>query len=127
MRKTLRPINTARAHKAALAEINALLTATKLTRAQEERLELLGILVNDYEDRAFPLDERDPVDLLEGHMQNSGRTQKDLAALVGGTLASLILSRRRAMSLDVIRKISTAWGVPADLLIKPYALTAKRA
>jgi HTH-type transcriptional regulator/antitoxin HigA len=127
MRKALRPIHTARAHKAALAEIDALLTATKLTRAQEERLELLGILVNDYEDHAFPLDERDPVDLLEGHMQNSGRTQKDLAALVGGALASLILSRRRAMSLDVIRKISDAWGIPADLLIKPYALTAKRA
>jgi HTH-type transcriptional regulator / antitoxin HigA len=42
-------------------------------------------------------------------------------------MASLILSRQRAMSLEVIRKISEAWGVPADLLIKPYNLTRRRA
>jgi HTH-type transcriptional regulator/antitoxin HigA len=123
----IRPIHNARDHKAALAEINALLTAGRLTKAQGDRLEVLTVLVNDYEDRAFPAGEADPVELLEWHMQNSGRAQKDLADMVGRALASLILSRQRAMSLDVIRKISEAWGIPADLLIKPYELAAKRA
>jgi HTH-type transcriptional regulator / antitoxin HigA len=50
-----------------------------------------------------------------------------MAVLIGPALASLILSRQRALSLEAIRKISTAWGIPADLLIRPYALTAKRA
>ena len=124
---SIRPIRTARGHKAALAEITALLAADKPTKDQEDRLEVLTVLVNDYEDRAFPIEAMDPVDLVQAHMQNSGRSQKDLAALVGRALASLILSRQRAMSLEVIRKISAAWGIPADLLIKPYALTAKRA
>jgi HTH-type transcriptional regulator/antitoxin HigA len=123
----IRPIHNARHHKAALAEIDALLAAEKPTKDQAARLEVLTVLVGDYEDGAFPVDEADPIELLEAHMRNSGRGQKDLADLVGRALASLILSRQRAMSLDVIRKIGAAWGIPADLLIKPYELAAKRA
>jgi HTH-type transcriptional regulator/antitoxin HigA len=118
----IRPIRTAHDHKAALAEIDALLAVAKLSRSDDARLEVLTVLVSEYEDRTFPLDATDPVHLLNMHMLNSGRTQKDLADLVGRTLASLILGRRRAMSLDVIRRIKEAWGIPSDLLIKPYRL-----
>jgi HTH-type transcriptional regulator/antitoxin HigA len=123
----IRPIHTTRDHKAALAEIEALLAVAKRSKDEEERLEVLTILVNDYEDGAFPVDDMDPIELLEAHMENSGRSQKDLADLLGRSLASLILSRQRAMSLDVIRTISTEWGIPAELLIKPYDLAKKRA
>lgn len=124
---TIRPIRTARDHKSALAKLDALLAARRLTKADEARLEVPTVLVNDYEDRAFPLGATDPVELLQAHMLNSGRTQKDLADLIGRALASLILGRRRAMSLEVIRTISGARGIPADLLIKPYDLAAPRA
>jgi len=123
----IRPIRNARDHKVALAEIDDLLAARKLSKVRSNRLEILTVLVNDYEDRVFPAADMDPIDLLEAHMHNSGRTQKDLADMVGRGLASLILSRQRAMSLAVIRKISDAWGISADLLIKPYDLAAKRA
>jgi len=114
--KTIRPIRTARDHKAALAEIDALLAARKPTKVQRDRLEVLTVPVSDYEDHAVRIDDLDPIDLLGAHMQNSGRGQKDLADTVGRALASLVLSRRRAMSLEVIRKISDAWGISADLL-----------
>jgi len=123
----IRPIRTARDHKAALAEIESLLARSKLTGEQDARLEVLTVLASDYEDRVIPIGDMDPVDLLEAHMQNSGRSQKDLADMLGRSLASLILNRQRAMSLDVIRKISSAWGIPADLLVKPYKLARKRA
>lgn len=124
----IRPIRTAREHKAALAEIDTLLALDELSKDQDDRLEVLTLLVNDYEDRTIPIGETmDTIEFLKAHMDNSGRTQKDLADLIGPALASLILSRQRALSLDVIRKLSTAWGIPADLLIKPYALMAKRA
>jgi HTH-type transcriptional regulator / antitoxin HigA len=124
---SIRPIHGARDHKVALTEIDVLLAAGKLTKAQNARLEVLTVLVSDYEDRAFPTGGMDPIDLLEAHMRNSGRTQKDLADMIGRGLASLVLNRQRAMSLAVIRKISNAWGIPADLLISPYELAAKRA
>lgn len=124
---SIRPIHSTRDHKAALTEIDVLLAAGKLTKTQNERLEVLTVLVSDYEDRTFPAGDMDPIDLLEAHMQNSGRTQKDLADMIGRGLASLVLNRQRAMSLAVIRKISSAWGIPADLLIRPYDLAARRA
>ncbi len=123
----IHPIRNARDHKAALAEIDALLAAGKLAKDEDARFGVLAVLVSDYEDRAFPVDEADPIELLDAHMRNSGRGQTDLGDLIGRALASLILSRRRAMSFDVIRKISAAWGIPADLLITPYELAAKRA
>jgi HTH-type transcriptional regulator/antitoxin HigA len=123
----IRPIHTTRDHKAALAEIEALLAVAKRSKDEEERLEVLTILVNDYEDGAFPVDDMDPIELLEAHMENSGRSQKDLADLLGRSLASLILNRQRAMSLDAIRTISAAWGIQAELLIRSYELAKKRA
>ncbi len=120
-------IRNARDHKAALAEIDDLLAAKKLTAEQDRRLDALTILVDAYEENAFPMGGLDPVDLIKAHMENSGRTQKDLAALIGPALASLVLGRQRAMSLEVIRAISQAWGISADLLIKPYDLEEKRA
>jgi HTH-type transcriptional regulator/antitoxin HigA len=123
----IRPIRSARAHKAALAAIDKLLARDKRTKAEEDRLEVLSILVDAYEEKAFPMGGRDPIELLRGHMANSGRTQKDLADLIGAGLASMILSRRRAMSLEVIRRISEAWGIHTDLLTKPYDLAKKRA
>lgn len=121
------PIRNARDHKAALREIDKLLALKKPTEEQSRRLDALTILVDAYEETAFPMGGLDPVDLIKADMSNSGRSQKDLADLVGPALASLILSRQRALSLEAIRKISTAWGIPAHLLIKPYGLTAKRA
>jgi len=120
-------IRNARDHKAALREIDKLLAVKKPTEEQSRRLDALTILVDAYEEKAFPMGGLDPIDLIKAHMSNSGRTQKDLADLIGPALASLILSRQRALSLEVIRKISTAWRIPADLLIRSYVVTGRRA
>ena len=120
-------IRNARDHKAALREIDVLLAARRLTEEQSRRLDALTILVDAYEEKAFPMGGLDPIDLIKAHMSNSGRTQKDLADLVGPALASLILSGQRTLSLEAIRKLSTAWGIPADLLIRPYEVGPRQA
>ena len=111
------PIRTTRDHKAALAEVDRLLKADRLTKDDDARLEILTVLIDAYEADAFPVDPVDPIDLLKGHMANSGRTQADLAQLLGKTSASLVLNRNRPLSIEHIRTISHAWGIPADLLI----------
>ncbi|HKU96766.1 MAG TPA: XRE family transcriptional regulator [Vineibacter sp.] len=111
------PIRTTRDHKAALAEVDRLLKAERLAKGDDARLEILTVLVDAYEADAFPVDAVDPVDLLKGHMANSGRTQADLAQLLGKTSASLVLNRHRPLSIEHIRTISHVWGIPANLLI----------
>jgi antitoxin component HigA of HigAB toxin-antitoxin module len=54
-------------------------------------------------------------------IDESGHTQDELAGLLGSRpCESEILSRRRALTVDMIHKISEAWKIPADLLVRPY-------
>jgi HTH-type transcriptional regulator/antitoxin HigA len=123
----IKAIRTNKDYRQALASIDALLAKKRLSATEDNALEALGILVAAYEERVFPMPKLDPIEFLQAHMENSGRTQSDLAALIGSPLASLILNRRRAMSLDVIRRISAAWHVPIELLISEYALEKRSA
>lgn len=118
----LKVIKTRAGYDAATAEIERLWGAPADT-PEGDRLELLMVLVEDYERRNAIEIEADPVELLKAHMEATGRTQADLADLLGSApRASEILSRKRALSKDHILKITRAWKVPADLLLTPYAL-----
>ena len=59
----------------------------------------------------------DSVDAVSLVMAAKGKSQADLADLIGTPTASEILARKRALSLDHVRKIRAEWGVPADVLI----------
>jgi antitoxin component HigA of HigAB toxin-antitoxin module len=70
---------------------------------------------------AWPRANAHPVDFLEVWMVNSGRTQNDLAKLIRSrSVASLVLNRKRTMSLDVIRALVFKWRLPAEPLLVPY-------
>ena len=85
-------------------------------------------LVAAWEERHEPIEAPDPIEAIRAHMTDHGLGQADFARLLGTrSLASDILNRRRALSLGAIRKISTAWSIPADVLIQPYKLTRARA
>lgn len=124
---TLKAIRTSKDYRQAMAAIDALLAKKRLSAAEDSALEALGILVAAYEERMFPMPKLDPIEFLQAHMENSGRARSDLAALIGSPLASQILNRRRAMSLDVIRRISAAWHIPIDLLTSEYTLEKRSA
>jgi HTH-type transcriptional regulator/antitoxin HigA len=56
-------------------------------------------------------------------IEELGHTQAELAELLGSrSRASEILSRRRALTVDMIHKISETWKIPADLLVRPYKI-----
>jgi HTH-type transcriptional regulator / antitoxin HigA len=121
----LRPIRTDEEHRAALGEIEALWGAPE--GAEEgDKLDLLLALVEIYEAKRWPIaiDEPfDPVDALRYAIEELGHTQAELAELLGSrSRASEILSRRRALTVEMIHKISEAWKIPADLLVRPYSL-----
>ena len=64
-----------------------------------------------------------PIETIRVHMAERGMIQSDLASLLGSrSLASSILNRRRAMSLEVIRRIAEMWDIPAEILVRRYRL-----
>ncbi len=87
---------------------------------------MLLALVDLYETKRWPIDLDkgfDPVDVLNYAIEELGHTQAELAELLDSrSRASEILARRRALTVDMIHKISDAWKIPAELLVRPYKI-----
>ena len=83
------------------------------------RLELLAKLVEDYEKSRFAFEKPDPVDAILFRMEQQGLRQKDVAELLGGkNRASEVLSRKRPLTLPMIRSLYERLDIPATLLIR---------
>jgi HTH-type transcriptional regulator/antitoxin HigA len=69
----------------------------------------------------------DPVKVLWFAIESMGKSQSDLARILGSrTRASEILNRRRKLTLDMIRKINAEWKIPIDALTDEYELERNR-
>jgi len=122
----IRPIRNDADHRAALQEIEALWNA-KPGSEEAEKLELLSILVERYENVRWPTSTAhlDPIDVLRFLIDEGGHTQAELGELLGSrSRASEVLRRKRALTVEMIRKICETWKVPAELLIRDYKLAA---
>ncbi len=119
----IRPIRTDRDHRAALKEIDACWGAPEGSE-NGDKLDVLLALVESYEARRWPVEgdmRFDPIDVLHYALDELGHTQTELAELLGSrSRASEILSRRRALTVEMIHRIGESWKIPADLLVRPY-------
>lgn len=118
----IKPIKTESDYKDALEEISGLLDSTPGSK-EAERLELLSILVEFYEDREFPIPESDPITAIEFWMDQNDLSRKDLEPCIGSRArVAEILNRKRPLTLPMIRKLVLRLGIPPSLLISPYHL-----
>jgi|GEM_PF-6766065 len=113
----VRPIRNARDLKLSQQRISALMSA-KAGTPEADELFVLAQLVDHYE-RSLRTDIRASVrENIEFHMEQFGRTQADLSALIGANRASEFLKgRKNKLSLGEIRKLRDGWGLPVQLLI----------
>jgi HTH-type transcriptional regulator/antitoxin HigA len=122
----IRPIRSEEDHAEALAEIERLWGAPVGSR-EGDKLDVLTTLVEAYEEKHWPIDAPDPVDVLRYAISELGHTQAELAELLGSRpRASEVLNRRRALTIDMVHKISSRWHIPADVLVRPYHLAGNR-
>jgi len=122
----IRPIRSEADYDVALAEIEDLLDAPEGSPAAE-RLELLSILVEAYEEVHHPIDPPDPVDAIRFRMEEAGLTRRDIEPLIGSRArVSEVLNRRRPLTLPMIRRLSRGLGIPAELLIQPTSGSPSR-
>jgi HTH-type transcriptional regulator / antitoxin HigA len=121
----IRPVKNDADHAAALAEIAKLWGAAPNSE-EDDKLDILVTLVEKYEEGRWPaIDASDPIDLLHFAISEFGHTQAELADLLGSrSRASEVLNRRRALTVEMIRTISDAWKIPADLLVRPSLVAA---
>lgn len=119
---TLRPIRNEEDYETALEEIEGLWEAAPDT-PEADRLDVLVMLVEAYEAEHYPIPDPDPIELILHVMDARGLTRRDLEPYLGSRArVSEILNRRRPLSLEMIRKLQAGLGLPADILVQPYAL-----
>ena len=116
----IRIIKTKGQHKAALAEIDRLARLDPAAESENGlRLELLAKLVGDYEAKRFVFAKPDPIDAILFRMEERGLRQKDVARVLGGkNRASEVLTRKRALTLPMIRALHEKLDIPTELLIR---------
>ena len=117
---TLKLIKTKKDYQQALDRLELIFDAKKGTKEGDE-LEILGILIDQYESEHFPIDLPDPIEAIKFRMEQLGYTQTDLAKIVGlKSRASEILNKKRKLSLDMIRQLHEKLNIPTDVLIQAY-------
>jgi HTH-type transcriptional regulator/antitoxin HigA len=116
----LRPIRTQADYQEALREVELLFDAAPNT-AEYDRLDVLTILVEAYEKTHFPIELPDPIEAIQYYMDTRGWSRRDLEPCLGSRArVSEILSRKRPLTLEMIRKLNQELGIPAEILIQPY-------
>lgn len=116
----IKVIKTDAEHQEALAEIERLIELDpELNTPNGNKLELLALLVQQYESERFPIDLPDPVDAIEFLMEQQGLSQRDLIPYLGSrSKVSEVLNRKRPLTLSMIRALHAGLGLPANILIK---------
>ena len=117
---TLRPIKTRKDYQNALLRLEKIFDA-KQGSSEGDELEVLGILIDTYEKNHFPIDFPDPIEAIKFRMEQMGYNQTDLASVVGlKSRASEILSKKRKLTLEMIRNLHNTFNIPTDVLIQSY-------
>jgi len=86
---------------------------------ENEKLELLTLLVQDYESRGYQYVSPDPVEAIKFRMEQQNLTPRDLIPYIGSrSKVSEILSRKRPLTISMIRALHSRLGIPASVLIQ---------
>jgi HTH-type transcriptional regulator/antitoxin HigA len=119
----LKPIKTETDYRVSLKRLEEIFDA-KLGTPESDELEILGLMVDDYENKHYPIDAPDPIEAIKIRMEEMNLKQVDLIPEIGGkSRVSEILNRKRRLTVEMIRKLTTRLNLSSNLLIKDYQLT----
>ena len=117
IKSALKPIKDKIQYKEYLKIIDSLIDCEE-DSSEEETLELVSILVEDYESKHYPIEAPDPIEAIKIKMEEEGLKKKDLAKYFGSaSRVSEVLNRKRPLTLDMMRKIHQGMGISAKTLL----------
>jgi HTH-type transcriptional regulator/antitoxin HigA len=116
----IKPIRSEKEYQNALIRLEEIFDAKSGSKEGDE-LEVLSILIDNYEKEHFPIDSPDPIDAIKFRMDQLGIKQKDLAKIIGfKSRVSEIINKKRKLSLNMIRKLHHQLNIPTEVLIQEY-------
>jgi HTH-type transcriptional regulator / antitoxin HigA len=119
MASELKPIRSEADYDAAMGQVERLWGAKSGT-PNGDRLDVLATLIEAYEAKHHPMDAPDPIEAIRFRMEQQGISRKELEPMIGTRgRVSEVLSRKRSLTIDMIRRLHDGLGISADILIQP--------
>jgi HTH-type transcriptional regulator/antitoxin HigA len=119
---TIKPIKNKADYQRALTRLEVIFDA-KPGSPEGDELEVLGILIDNYEKEKIAIDLPDPIEAIKFRMEQLGLSQNDLAKVIGlKSRASELLNKKRKLNLEMIRSLNKQLQIPSAVLIQNYKL-----
>jgi HTH-type transcriptional regulator/antitoxin HigA len=117
--KELKPIRNRAEYQAALLEASIYFDKPpKLGTKKADRFEILLMLIEFYEAKEYPISPPDPIEAIKFRMEQANLKPKDLKPMIGElNRVYEVLSKKRRLTLSMIRRLHTSLGIPAESLI----------
>lgn len=118
----LRPIKTDLDYQNALKEIERLFDVAP-NSPECDYLDILTTLVETYEQKHYPIEAPDAISAIFYYLETRGLSERNLEVSIGSQeQVTAILNKQQPLTLDIIRRLNQDFGIPAEILIKPYSL-----
>jgi HTH-type transcriptional regulator/antitoxin HigA len=118
----IKPIKNKKQYSDALERIYELMQKDiKPNSKDSDELEILSILVKEYENKNYPIPKPNPLEAIKFRMEQLGMSEKELSSVLGHrSRKSEIFTGKRKLSLEMIRKLNQLLQIPAEVLIRAY-------
>lgn len=119
----LKPIRTENDYQLALKRLEIIFDASIGTPESDEA-DILGLMVDEYEKKHYPIETPDPIEAIKIRMEELHLKQVDLIPAIGGkSRVSEILNKRRKLTVEMIRNLTSKLNLSPGLLITDYQLS----
>jgi len=116
-------IKTETDYQLALKRLEVIFDSAIGTQESDEA-DILGLMIDEYEKKHYPIEAPDPIEAIKIRMEEMQLKQIDLVDAIGGkSRVSEILNRKRKLTVEMIRKLTSRLNLSAGLLINDYQLT----
>ena len=118
-------INTETDYQLALERFELLFDAPIGTPSSDEA-DILALLIDEFENKNYPINAPDPIEAIKIRMEEMQLKQIDLVEAIGGkSRVSEILNRKRKLTVEMIRNLTTRLNLSPTALISDYSLNTK--
>lgn len=119
----IKPIKTENDYEQALERLEVIFDADPNSKEGDEA-EILSLLIENYENQHYPIEAPDPIEAIKIRMEEMNLKQKDLVGIIGGkSRVSEILSKKKRLTVDMIRELELKLHISASVLVNNYQLS----
>lgn len=119
----IKPIKSEKDYEKALKRMELIFDAAPDTKEGDEA-DILSLLIETYENQHYKIEAPDPIETIKIRMEEMNLKQKDLVGIIGGkSRVSEILSKKKRLTVDMIRGLERTLNISASVLVNNYQLS----